>query len=511
MKRIGLLMGVILGIASAGLAQTTTGAGGEAAPRASTIDASLPAITLAQALDEAAASGFDLKIIGQTLNVAREQRSLDLAKQGLSLSASGAYAVADAFGQASDAIGIPPNVTDNKAQQAVNARADSAASGGLVSSSYQEALGHSFQGGLALSTPLTKLSLSASHSIPPSIPANTSFASTSLSLTMSQTLWDGYKGGQYLGGLEKSAISLQGKELTATQTTSAARARVKQAYIAMLAAQRDLSVKRQNLDKFQKVLAQTKAIFDLKQATAIDLKTAQINARSAEIDVATSDKVLRLANERLAVMLGRQSSARFVVADIPDPSYPAASVDEAIRIGLSKRVELTQFAISARSSRIDAALARAQSQPVVSLTGGAGFAASWAGQPVTAEALSLGAKVALPVVDSGTAELQAQTSEGQAALYDLQAQQMKRTIASDIRDFWETGLLNKEGIDLARQKAELAEAQFELVKAQNQYGAATTQDVLTASVTAATAEVNYATARNLYLQTELSLETAMGL
>jgi outer membrane protein TolC len=210
-------------------------------------------------------------------------------------------------------------------------------------------------------------------------------------------------------------------------------------------------------------------------------------------------------------MLGRQSSARFVVADIPDPSYPAASVDEAIRIGLSKRVELTQFAISARSSRIDAALARAQSQPVVSLTGGAGFAASWAGQPVTAEALSLGAKVALPVVDSGTAELQAQTSEGQAALYDLQAQQMKRTIASDIRDFWETGLLNKEGIDLARQKAELAEAQFELVKAQNQYGAATTQDVLTASVTAATAEVNYATARNLYLQTELSLETAMGL
>ena len=106
---------------------------------------------------------------------------------------------------------------------------------------------------------------------------------------------------------------------------------MKQSYITMLAAQRDLDIKKQVLEKQTNLLKQIEAVYALKQASAVDLKTAQINARSAEIDVTTADKTLRLANERLAVILGRPASDRFSVADIPDPSLPAASIDECHR------------------------------------------------------------------------------------------------------------------------------------------------------------------------------------
>jgi Outer membrane protein len=496
-RSLSLALAAMFGLACAVSAQDSSGSGAA--------QSALPTINLEQALSEAAASGADMDLVTRNLGVARLQRSLDLAKQGISLAASGAYTAADGLGDVATA--------SNASQQStLTSRAEAAATGSSSLSSYL-GIAQSASGGLSLSTPLTKLSLSASQSFAPSSSASTAtvIPTTSLGLTASQTLWDGYPGGQYKATLEKSAITLSGKELSAAQGKSSAVSKVKQSYAVMLAAQRDLVVKRQVLDKQSKLLAQVQATFALKQASAIDLKTAEINAKSADIDVRTADKALRLANERLAVIMGRKPGERFAVAEVPDPALPAASIDEAISIGLGKRTDLAQAGLSARSSRIDAALARAQGQPAVSLTGGTGLALGGGSTSLTEGAFSLGAKISLPIIDSGAAELQAKTSEGQASAYELQADQLKKTIASDIRDYFESAQLLAEKIDLAKSSADLAEAQFELVKAQNQYGTATTQDMLTASVTAATAEVNYGTARNSYLLAELSLETAMGL
>ena len=112
-------------------------------------------------------------------------------------------------------------------------------------------------------------------------------------------------------------------------------------------------------------------------------------------------------------------------------------------------------------------MARAQAKPNISLTGGAGLAIAWTQPSVTAAALSVGAKVALPVYDAGAAELLAKTSEGQASLYDIQAAQLRKTLSSDIRDFFESAQLQAEKVGLAKDSMDLAEAQFELVKAQN--------------------------------------------
>jgi outer membrane protein TolC len=491
---------VALGAGTACYAQDSPGALGEApAPASGTpAAASMPTVSMETALKEAASSGDDQRLVTQNLGVALSQRSLDLAKQGLALSASGGYALA-----------ATANDDATSPQQALISKAEAAATGGSSLAS-NTGVAQAVQGGLALSTPLTKVNLAASYGLPPP-GVSTAFPTSSLGVTATQTLWDGYFGGQYRATLAKSDLAVQGKKIAAVQGGSAAVAKAKQAYVAMLAAQRDLDIKKQVLDKQAKLLAQIQAVYKMQQASAIDLKTAQINARSAEIDVTTADKTLRLANERLAVIMGRPADGRFAVEDIVDPALPAASIDEAIKIGLEKRGDLAQFELSAASSRIDAALARAQAQPAVSLTGGLGLAQNWSSPALSAGAISLGAKVTMPILDAGAAAYQAKLSEGQAAVYGLQAAQLRKTLASDIRDFFETAQLLAEKVDLAKQGAELADSQFELMKAQNNFGTATTQDLLTASVTAATAEVGYGSARNAYLLAELSLETAMGL
>jgi outer membrane protein TolC len=459
---------------------------------------SLPVLNLDSVLSAATAAGDDFGLVTDALEVARKQRDLDLARQGFSLSASGGYGLVDGIGD-----------DGNSAGQSLISGAVSA-SGGSASNK-MNGLAQSPQGSLTLLGPQTKATLSVTHSIPVAPNLATNPQASVLGLTLSQTLWDGYPGGQYQATLAQSLLALQISEFSAIQGRSAAITKVKQSYIAMLAAQRDLDIKGKVLDKQRSLLAQIQAIFNLKQATAIDLKTAQVNVRSAEIDVSTADKTLRLANERLAVIMGRARDERFAVAELADSPLPAASIDEAIAIGLRKRTDVAQLELRSRSSRIGAAVARAQGQPNLAVTGGLGTAVAWSTTPLMAGALSLGAKVALPVFDSGAADFLARTSEGQAQLFGLQASQLRKSLSSDIRDFFEGAMLQSDRVVLAKDSMDLADAQFELVKAQNQYGTATVQDVLTASVNAATAEVAYQSARSAYLGAVLQLSTAMGL
>jgi outer membrane protein TolC len=475
--------------------------------QASAPSAPLPELNLDGVLSASTAAGDDFIINAGSLDVARKQRALDLAKQGLLLSASGSYLIADGIGKDND-----PNSSIATADQALISKAVSASSGG-GNTSGMNGLAQSPTGSLSLSLPLTKATLSVSHTIPVPQPSNLLVVPSSVAgLTLNQTLWDGYPGGQYRGALAQSLLSLNISLLSAQLGTSAAITKVKQAYITMLAAQRDLDIKIQVLGKQQSLLAQIQAIFDLKQATSIDLLTAQVNVRSAQIDVDTADKTLRLANERLAVIMGRTDPHdRFRVAEIADPQLPAATVEDAIAIGLQKRTDVAQLDLRAQSSHIGALLSLAQAQPNLSLTGGLGTAIGWASVPVVAGALSVGAKVSLPVYDSGTADLQARTSEGQAILFGYQATQLRKTLASDIRDFFESAALQTQKVSLAKDSMDLADRQFDLVQAQNTYGTATLQDVLTASVNRSTAEVNYQTARSAYLSAVLQLSTAMGL
>jgi outer membrane protein TolC len=461
-------------------------------------------VTLPEAIATLLAGNEDVKVLEGNLEAARAQHALNTSKNQPTLSGSGAYTITDGFGDQSLAKG-------------------SGASGLGIGQSLQAGL--NYAQGTASQNSGTRLGLTVSQTIPVSpqtgqtgSPTNVA-PTTSAAFTLSQVVWDGYLGGQSKALVDKSLLALQKSELAAKQARSAAQAKVKQAYVTTLVAQRTLALRLGILDKQKALLKQIEATYALKQASSIDLSTARINARSAELDVETSRHDFALARQRLANILGMPADSDFRVAEIDTPPLPAASLEEATASGLAARVDVAQLDLTRRSSIIDAALARGSGQPTLTATGGVSAAYSWSVSAgggaksltdATGEAVNLGLRLGLPILDAGAAKAQEKAAQAAITVVSTQAAQLADSVAADIRDaWWNVGILT-EKIDLAKQSVDLAEAQLALVKQQLEFGTATNQDLLSAAVIAANAEAGWLKSKSDQLLAVLALETAMG-
>lgn len=474
---------------------------GSAVSSASTV----PVVSLDTCVNLALSKGSDLIIAQKTLDAARASHALNLSKDAFSLGASGGYTVGSGFSYTTP--------------DAVNTSLLGKAAGGLSASASTAGVSQTVQGGLTLSkgnasptNPYSKIALTATESVPPATAVPNS-PNTVIGISVGQTLWDGYPGGQTKAVIDKSVLTLKGKELQTQVSRSSIVANVKKAYVTLLGAQNTLALRKSIAEKQNSILTQINAVYAIKQASSIDLLNAQINAKSAELDVESAQHDVALATQRLANLIGYSPDAQFVVADIPDPSIPAKTLDDAIATALAKRSEIALAELNRQSSSIDLKLAAGQGQPGVSVSGGVAMAL---GQTTTgtsgdAEYATVGVKLTLPLLDGGAVQAQVASSQALVDLYQTQAQQLRLSIAADVRDaFWQLTIQSKK-VEVAKQSQDLYEAQLKLVQAQNSFGTATNQDLMTAAVNAANAEVSYASAKNSYLLAVITLETAMGL
>jgi outer membrane protein TolC len=440
-----------------------------------------PVLTLEQCIDAALANGDDIRILQGNLDVGRAQHAENVSKNSLALS-----------GSAGAGYNYPQG----------DARVLAAKSSAITSSSPQGALF-----GLSLSSPMTSLSASADPWSPPvSVGTKDTYSTYSLSLT--QQLWNGYPGGAARAIVEKSSLSLRAKELATESGRLNLLYRVKQVYFTMYSAQTSLEAKRETLKKQNGLLAQIQAVFNLQQASAVDLQTAQINARSAEIDVRSAEHDLRLARVRLAALMGRSPESEFAVAQPDEPQLPVATLTEAIAQAQARRVDVRQVELSRKSNTIDLRLARGQATPTVSVTGGMGWLSDWNGNNATVA--NVGLKVAMPILDAGAAKNLIDQGIMQDRVYDVQEQQLRKSIAADVQDAWETVQLLKEKVELAGLTAANDDLLVEVYKIQVQNGTSSNQDLLNAAVNAANARNALQLARSSAQLAVLQLLSIMG-
>jgi outer membrane protein len=429
---------------------------------------SLPVITLQQSIDSALANGDNYKILQGSLSVVRAQHAENVSRNSLSLAAS---------------LGAGYNELLYDSASLLSSKSTS------LGSSTTSAQGG--QVGLGVLGPLTSVSISANPFSPPygntaGIPG-AGDTTTGLGLALSQVIWSGYPGGATQATVDKSFLNLQGQELSTESGRLGLIYQVKQAYFAMFTAIQDLSSKRQVLDRQNALLDQIKAVYNLKQASEVDLKTAQINAHSAEIDVQTSEHTLRLARIRLAIIMALPTDKDFTVAQPPDEQVPATTIEEAISVALSRRVDLKLIQLSRRSNAVDLAVARGLSSPTVSVGGGVDMVIDNTANNSFAGLANVGVKISMPVLDAGAARNLADASVRLEGVYAAQMSQLQKSIAADVQDAWETVELEKEKVDLAQQTAENDDVLVDVYKIQTRNGTASTQDLLTASVNAANA------------------------
>jgi outer membrane protein TolC len=277
----------------------------------------------------------------------------------------------------------------------------------------------------------------------------------------------------------------------------------------MLGAQRSLALKKQIFEKQSSVLKQITAIYDLKLASTADLKTAQLNARSAQVDVDSAANDLRIARLGLAIFMGNPSDSDFTVADAPQPTVPVDTAEQAVAAGLGRRVEIKQVELNIKSSNVDLAVARGQATPTVSVSGGVNWLYDWTGS-TSAGVAGAAVKLSMPILDAGAAKNQVDSIQKQNDVYALQETQLQKSIATAIQSAWQAVQLAGERLEVAKLGVEATDLQYQLVSAQRDGGTASNQDLLTAAVNLANSENALATAQSTAELALLQLQNLMG-
>jgi outer membrane protein len=442
---------------------------------------SVPVVTLEQSIDATLSNGDDIRILQRNLDVSRAQHALNISRNSLSLAGSAGYSGTAAFGSQQSFI-------TNK----------------TVSSPLSTASGPS--AGVAIAGPLTSVSVNAIPYMPPAPGAD---ATGAVGVSVTQTLWNGYPGGQSQATVDKSRFTLQGRELATQSGTQGLLYNVKQAYYTMLSAQRSLALKKQILEKQSSVLKQIMAIYNLKLASTADLKTAQLNARSAHVDVDGAANDLRIARIGLATFMGYPADKGFTVADAPQPSVNVDTVDKAVAVGLRRRVEIKQVELNIKSSNVDLAVARGQATPTVSVSGGVNWLYDWT-SAMHAGVVGASVKISMPILDAGAVKNQVDSILRQNDVYVLQETQLQKSIATTIQNAWQAVELAGEKLEVAKLGVEASDLQYQLVSAQRDAGTASNQDLLTAAVNLANAENALATAQSAAELAVLQLQNVMG-
>jgi outer membrane protein len=462
-KRFLIAGAALLAAACAGLAQETG-----------------PVLTLQQCIDAALADGVDNRLLQTQLEVSRQQFAATAAQNAYSLRATLGYSDSGLLGD--------PQLS------------------GEISSSSASAGPVGPEAGLTLSGPLTSLSLTAYPFFPPTGPEAAKSGAASLSLN--QTLWDGYPGGTARANVDKGRLALRGSELSVQASRLNLVYQIKQAYFTMLTAQDNVSLQQDILQRQESLLRQIQAVYNLQQASEADLKTAQVNARTAQVDLDGYRHDLRLAGVRLANLMGRSPGEPYSVAAVEAPQPPGQSLQQAVADGLARRTDIQQLELNRRSTAVDLTLARGLRQPSVGVTAGIDGLAGWSGK--VGWLASTGLKLGIPVLDSGASRSLQQAARLQDQLYAQQEQQLRLSIAADIEDAYGSLQVALERVEAAQGNAEALELQFEMKQVQNKFGTATTLDLLTAAVDAGTARTALARAKSDAQLAALKLQNVMG-
>ena len=444
------------------------------------------AVTLDQAVAAALASAPGLTIARVSLDTARSQLTQVQATNGLSLSARSDYS-------------HQGDLTGGTSSSAPSASAATAASGSGLR-------GDTIQGGLDLSGPSTSVGLTAQHSITPAPSDQVS----GLSLSASQTVFDGYPGGRSSALVQEAEDTYRIAQVAYDATQKSVTYQVKQAYYTLLADQETLQVRQVTVQQAQDNLTYYQGLLQAGRATSLEVLQVQVTLTQAQLDLRTTQNAIDSDRKRLSLAVGWPLDRQYTAADSPLPQPPSVQTDQALQTAFQNRAELRTFALEIASANLDLALQNSQKYPVVSINGSLGVGQDWTASS-TQGSFAAGVSVALPVVDGGLRSAEAQQAADSIASFKAQQDQEQQGITIDVENALFSVTDTRERLDLAQQNVQQAQGQYDLEKAKYAVGLETTLDVLTAFSALTTAQVGLEQARNNYVLAVLNLDNVMGL
>jgi outer membrane protein TolC len=438
-------------------------------------------VTLEEVVAAARASAPGLKLAQVALDAARSQLVQVQATNGLSLGAKGDY-----FHQGS----VPGTTTS---------------SGG--SSGGTSLNGENLGGGLTLSGPATSVGVSASHAIGETA---TREQLSSVSLSASQTVFDGYPGGRSAATVQQAQDAYRIAQAAYDASQKSAVYQARQAYYTLLGDQDTVGLRQATVAQAQGNLAYYQGLFNAGRATSLEVLQVQVTLTQAQLDLKTARNTVAVDRKKLSLAIGWPLDRDYQAADAPAPALP--TLDEAAALGTAfqNRSELRTLELNIHSAAIALALQRTQSLPVVSVNGSLNLGQDWTSS-VSTGSFTAGVSVALPIVDGGLRGAQTDQAADQVSSFKVQQDQQKQSITIDVQNALFGVRDASDRLALAGDNVRQAQGQYDLEKAKFAVGLETTLDVITAFSALTSAQVGQAQARSAYMLAILNLNNVMGL
>lgn len=444
-------------------------------------------VTLDQCVAAAQAAAPGLRLAAIALDSARTLLIQAQALNGLSLGGNGGY-----FHQGN----------------LFGASSDTAAAAAASTASRSGANGENIQGSLTLSGPATTLGLTVQHSI---AEAGSGGQVSSLGLSGSQTVFDGYPGGRASAAVRQAKYAYQAAQVSYDASLKSLVYQVKQAYYVLLGDQNTVLVQQATVTQALENLALMQGLLAVQRATALDVLQVQVALTRAQLDLRSAQNAVEVDRKELSAIIGWPIEKEYTAADNPMPEMPQLSPQEALAKAFQNRSELRSLELNIAAADVALKLQQSHAYPVVSITGSVGVGQDWTAR-TNAGALAAGAFIALPpILDGGLRNAQAQQAADQIASYKVQQGQERQSITIDLQNALFGVHDARDRLDLASQDVQQAQGVYDLERAKRAVGLETTVNVLAAFSTLVSAQVGLEQAKSTYVLTILNLNNVMGL
>jgi len=438
-------------------------------------------LTLEECIRAALSSNRDIQLTELTLKKAAERYREVKAENGFSLTTNGDY--------------IHTGTIHDSREEAQKLQTDSTTSAGTA------------RGGLELSGPSTRISLSGSHSIR----KDDEFAhSSSLTLSANQTLWDGYPGGKASASVKQAEITYKKEELTAEAGRQSVLYSVKRAFYTMLSAQNDLKLKEEILKQREKEYERVNTLYEAGKESGVTLKQAKVNLLSAEIDMEESRSALSIARKNLSALTGLSPSMEYRVIEEKEISVPELELKKLMETASLRRTDLRQLYLEIESLKISERLSKSKASPVISISGEVGYSRDW-DLETDYSSWSAGINASIPILDWGDRKAELEQIETQKKINSIRIEKLNTEIALEIEENVNTVKTLLSKLELSQARMSLAEDEYTLVETQYNENLASTMDLLEASVKLSTAQAEVQNVKSQLNLAILELEKSAGL
>ncbi len=275
---------------------------------------------------------------------------------------------------------------------------------------------------------------------------------------------------------------------------------VDQTFYRVLGSQAVLKVANDTVAARQTTSDQVNALTAAKLKSTLDLSFANVNLAQAKLLLLDAQNAHQEAMTDLGALLGEERPVVYTLVD-ETPTSPALPPDDAeplVEQAFQSRPDLLSLNQNFAAAKLFSAAEHDLSRPTVEALGTTGGAPVRADQITTSWYGAVGANVSIPIFNGFLYSARAKEADYRASAAGQQVQELRQSIARDVRTTVLQTQSNFQRIAVTQQLLDQANSAFDLAQTRYSLGLSSIVELSQAQLAQTEAQIDYATARYSY-------------